>query len=71
MDSSCTIVTVIGKGNWERIVLPRTPLLELTTYQQMQINRIRTNSRTSDLVTSVMMAGRGEQFLVLQLQVSC
>ena len=33
---SGTIVTVIGKGNWERIVLPRTPLLELTTYQQMQ-----------------------------------
>ena len=60
MESSCTIVTVIGKGNWERMVLPRTPLLELTTYQQTQTNKIRTNSRTSDLVTSVIAAGREE-----------
>ena len=65
MESSWTIVTVIGKGNWERMVLPRTPLLELTTYQQTQTNKILTNSRTSDLVTSVMFDGESDFLVVL------
>ena len=53
MERSWTMVTVMGKGNWERMVLPSTPLLELTMYQQMHTNRMRTNSRTSDLDTSI------------------
>ena len=48
METSWTIVTVMGKGNCERIVLPSTPLLELTMYQQMQTKMIRTNSRRSE-----------------------
>ena len=36
MERSWTMVTVMGKGNWERMVLPSTPLLELTMYQTME-----------------------------------
>ena len=59
MERSWTMVTVMGKGNWERMVLPSTPLLELTMYQQMHTNRMRTNSRTSDLDTSIPAASSG------------
>ena len=53
METSWTIVTVIGKGNCERMVFPRTPLLELTMYQQMQMKMILINSLTSERVTSI------------------
>ena len=59
MEASWTMVMVIGKGNCERMVLPSTPLLELTMYQQMHTNRMRTNSRTSDLDTSIPAASSG------------
>ena len=55
MDNNCTMTQVMGYGNCERMVLPRTPLLELTMYQQMQTNTMRMKSLTSDFVTSMIV----------------
>ena len=67
MERSWTMVTVMGKGNWERMVLPSTPLLELTMYQQMHTNRMRTNSRTSDLDTSIPAASSGHWLVIISV----
>lgn len=56
MEASCTMVIVIGKGNWERIVLPSTPLLEETTYQQTQTKTILNPSFISFLVMKLILS---------------
>ena len=55
MEASWTMVMVIGKGNWERIVLPSTPLLEDTTYQQTQTKTILKPSFISFLVMKLIL----------------
>ena len=56
MEASWTMVMVIGKGNWERIVLPSTPLLEETTYQQTHTKTILNPSFISFLVMKLILA---------------
>ena len=55
MDASWTMVMVIGKGNCERMVLPSTPLLEDTTYQQTQTKMILSPSFISFLVMKLIL----------------
>ena len=55
IEASCTMVMVIGKGNWERMVLPSTPLLEETTYQQTQTKTILNPSFISFLVMKLIL----------------
>ena len=55
MDASWAMVSVMGYGNSLRIHLPITPLVELTAYQHMQRNTIRTPSRISPAVRPDMM----------------
>ena len=56
IDASWTMVMVIGKGNWERMVLPSTPLLEETTYQQTQTKTILIPSFISFLVMKLILS---------------
>ena len=55
MEASWTMVMVIGKGNCERMVLPSTPLLEDTTYQQTQTKMILNPSFISLLVMKLIL----------------
>ena len=55
MEASWTMVMVIGKGNCERMVLPSTPLLEDTTYQQTQTKMILSPSFISFLVMKLIL----------------
>ena len=55
IEASWTIVMVIGKGNGERMVLPSTPLLEETTYQQTQTKIILKPSFISFLVMKLIL----------------
>jgi len=69
IDASCTMVMVIGKGNWERIVLPSTPLLEETTYQQTQTKTILNPSFISFLVIKLILSI--DEFVLAQILVVC
>ena len=51
-----SVPPVMGKGNCERMVLPRTPLLELTMYQHMQMKMILKKSRRSPRDTSPILS---------------
>ena len=62
MDASWTMVMVIGKGNCERMVLPSTPLLEDTTYQQTQTKMILSPSFISFLVMKLILQAVGVLF---------
>ena len=66
MEASCTMVMVIGKGNWERMVLPSTPLLEETTYQQTQTKTILNPSFISFLVMKLIVTI--EEFKTVMVQ---
>ena len=72
MEASCTMVMVIGKGNWERMVLPSTPLLEETTYQQTQTKTILNPSFISFLAMKLIVTIKEFKTVMVQnLGVCC